>query len=155
MTQTEILAMIQQAKENLKAIKPQIPCKIVVTTGAFQCDTDWFYSAAPELFDPKNDIFEPSQSQVKECRAMYPDFAFLRDKETGKRTPKETAEMNRIRKNLSDSISKVNFKPAYCELRFTNLNITAIQQIKKHPLVQDIGLTNMSAADIRIVVAHK
>lgn len=59
----------------------------------------------------------------------------------------------RIRNRLAREIRTLRFIPPRCELRFPVLDIDAIQRIKRHPIVRRVGLTDMSPAAIRVVIA--
>lgn len=58
-----------------------------------------------------------------------------------------------IRNRLAGNIKTLRFILPRCELRFRALDIDAIQRIKRHPIVQRVGLTDMSPASIRVVIA--
>jgi len=53
---------------------------------------------------------------------------------------------------LRGALEEVEFHGPQYELRFTDLDMSEIQRLTQHPLVQAIGKTDMSLAGIRVVV---
>ena len=61
-------------------------------------------------------------------------------------------ESAKTRSQLIQNLSKMEFKSPQFELRFEEVDMDAIQKIKKHPAIIEIGKTDMSASSIRIVL---
>jgi hypothetical protein len=93
---------------------------------------------------PKNSGLDQSSDSIK---AMICEGAEI--KKSGKETSKE---FKAKRVAFEKALETLEFNAPTYELRFYNLDIEAIQEIKTHPLVQAVGKTNMSAASINIVI---
>lgn len=112
------------------------------------------------------DIFEPGQKLVDKSPDLLIEYKVLdrkirseegqASKKKNKRKIKFLKEMVERRAGINDQLveylSKVEFKKPQAELRFKEVDMEAIQEIKKHPIVQEIGKTDMSRASIRIVI---
>lgn len=135
---------------------------MVVTFGAEQVmpseialDNIWFFENEA-LFCGK---IEKAISEYKRFKEIGDEIDKLKknetrglDTKTSKKIAEKELEADSIRLHLQSELATAELHHPQCELRFYGLDIEAIQRMKEHPIVQDVGKTAMTAASIRVVI---
>lgn len=134
-----------KAEETLKQINPRVKCYIVAMVGNQQFMMQDLVQGSDALLGlPKNSGLDQSSDSIK---TMVCEGAEI--KKSGKETSKE---LKAKQVAFERSLETLEFNAPTYELRFYNLDIEAIQEIKTHPLVQAVEKTNLSTASINIVI---
>jgi len=134
-----------KAAKTLEQINPKIKCYIVAMVGNQQLMMQDLAKGSDAFLQlPKNTDLDQSSSSIK---ALVHEGEEI--KKSGKKISKELKSQ---RMAFEKKLETLEFNVPTYELRFNDINIEAIQEIKKHPLVQVLGKTNMSLASINIVI---
>lgn len=164
MNLVEIMHLMEEVGKKVKSMDLKIPSYPVVVFEAHQ----FMFSDIHEgnFFLSNHDIFEPEQPLIIECRKLLGEYEIMMDKiDSEDKGPfKNQSEKKRksmfelkyksegIRNQLIKNLKQAEFMKPQFELRFKVLDMNAIQEIKKHPIVQEAGKTDMSLVSIRIVI---
>ena len=147
----EIRKRVILAQKNLEEINPAIKCYLVVSINGFQFMSSELTVGNTKLVDllKHPGIFLPGQDlqrliqvadKIKQLKNVKPD----------------KQENGRLMRDLmADFVSRIEtyeFNEPQCELRFNSLDMEKIQELKEHPIVKEIGKTDMSAASINVVI---
>lgn len=120
----EIRDGFEQTAKKLQEINPRLKCHIVVVIGHRQFTERELARGSDTLLK----LFDDAETNKFKLQSKTVRAAFEKKL--------ETREFNEV---------------AY-ELRFYDLKMEAIQEIKKHPIVRAIGKTDMTPASINIVI---
>lgn len=154
----EIRNRIEIARKRMEEIKPAIKSYMVVMINHaqfmpidFTPDSDklldlWKY---PDVFISGQNI-QPLIKDVKEINDLKKRIENL-SKKDGKTQENEKKSSEMIAKYHA-VIEGLEFHEPTVELRFYDLDMEKIQEIKNHPVVQEVGKTDMSGASIRVVI---
>jgi hypothetical protein len=142
-TREEMLALmkeIESIEKAMKKIKSRISGKI------------WAH------FDPLI-IDAHKQQNSEELEKIFTESEETLELEMKKATAKSVKKSEKfdnklqsLYKTLKNNIETTEFHEPQIELRFYELDMEKIQQLKAHPLVQAVGKTDMSPASITVVV---
>lgn len=87
-----------------------------------------------------------------ECEKTLKQETKTATEKTEKMVEKCNEKLHSLFNTLKTALEAAEFHEPLMELRFDDLDMEKIQQLKAHPLVQAIGKTDMSPASIRVVV---
>lgn len=154
----EIRNRIESARKRMAEIKPEIKSYLVVMINHEQFMPNDFMADSDKLFDlwKYPDIFLMDQN----LKSLVKDGEEICDlKKRIENLSKKDGKTQECEKKLSELIAKyhaviegLDFHEPTVELRFYDLDMDKIQEIKKHPVVQGVGKTDMSGAGIRVVI---
>lgn len=147
----EIRQRILLAKENLKKINPRIKCYMVVSINGIQFNPGELTASNTKLVDLVKypEIFLPGQ-EIERLVQCAERIGKLKDGKHGR--PEDEGLMRGLMEDFMAMIEKCEFHEPQCELRFDSLDMEKIQELKAHPIVKEIGKTDMSAASINVVI---
>jgi hypothetical protein len=139
------------AVENMKRINPPIKCYLVIAFNCIQFLPSDLTISNRKLVDllKRPGIFLPGQD-IENLRKTADRITRLKDKTPKK--PEEDGLMHDLLTTFMISIEKCDFHEPQCELRFYSLDMEKIQGLKTHPIVREIGKTDMSEASINVVI---
>lgn len=70
-----------------------------------------------------------------------------------KELQEEKVLLGQLDKDFHAAIEVMEYYEPTIELRFYELEIEKIQEIKKHPIILEVGKTDLSPSSIRVVIA--
>ncbi len=138
----EIRENITLAKNRLAGINPEIKCYLVVMINGRQFSVQDFEpgnSACSKLLEFP-DVFLPNQN----IQAIV---------SIDKKNKTQKNHLEQSWNELRTSLEELELFEPIIELRFYNLDMEKIQEIKGHPLIQTLGKTVISPASINVVIA--
>jgi len=159
-----IQPLMLQAEQKMNSIQSRIKKYLGIVIGYRTFVVSQINPWNIELFE-RSDIFEPGQAILPETEKLYLSYKIIEEALNKEKPPdqirnkakkaealKKRLDMAEIKEKLVTILGQIEFKTPQFELRFRELDMDAIQEIKSHAMVQEVGKTSMSRASIRVVI---
>jgi hypothetical protein len=137
---------ISGQKDRIELLEKKINTNLKIAIGRLRVRYDSLLESAKRACND-NAI----EALLNECAQKVEELS--KKSSRNKELLQEKKLLDQLRKDFHRAIEGIDFFAPTVELRFYELDMRKIQEIKEHPLIQKAGKTDLSPSSIRVVIA--